>query len=75
MVELERIKRDADALKPEEIDAIVEKFKVVSPNGKRLSQARNFNLMFKTSIGPTGLDSAYVLLYIIIYNCLLFYSF
>ncbi|PKL36816.1 glycine--tRNA ligase [Candidatus Peregrinibacteria bacterium HGW-Peregrinibacteria-1] len=42
---------DPDALSLEELDAYIEKNKILSPDGNKLSKARNFNLLFETEVG------------------------
>ncbi|GFS78577.1 glycine--tRNA ligase, partial [Nephila pilipes] len=44
-----------DGYSKDEMNAILRKFDMKSPNtGNDLSDALEFNLMFSTSIGPTG---------------------
>lgn len=44
----------------EEIDAWIKRYNIKSPNGNELSEALPFNLMFKTTIGPTGKSVGYL---------------
>ena len=53
--ELEKLDEDVDNFGPEEIDAIILKYKIKDPDtGNELTKAEPFNLMFDTQIGPTG---------------------
>ncbi|XP_042912505.1 glycine--tRNA ligase [Parasteatoda tepidariorum] len=50
-----------DGYSKEEMNAILRKFDIKSPNtGNDLSDALEFNLMFSTSIGPTGYLKGYL---------------
>lgn len=49
-----RVQRQADAYKPEELDALLLKYDCKGPSGQSFSPSFPFNLMFKTSIGPEG---------------------
>jgi glycyl-tRNA synthetase len=49
-----------DGLSCEEMDGIITKFAFKSPEGNELSSPVAFNLMFPTSIGPTGDVQAYL---------------
>lgn len=44
-----------DNYKKEDLAAIFKKYNVISPLGNELSEPVDFNMMFATSIGPTGL--------------------
>ena len=53
--ELEKLDEDVDNFGPEEIDAIILKYKIRDTDtGNELTKAEPFNLMFDTQIGPTG---------------------
>eukprot|EP00043_Microstomoeca_roanoka_P000732 m.28803 g.28803 ORF g.28803 m.28803 type:complete len:670 (-) comp10478_c0_seq1:240-2249(-) len=53
--EFEHIKALADTYSKEELKALFEKFEIKSPiTGNDLSDPIDFNMMFKTEIGPTG---------------------
>ena len=53
--EYEVIKASADALSQEELGEKLRKYNVKSPEGENdISDPLPFNLMFDTSIGPTG---------------------
>ncbi|GMI09157.1 hypothetical protein TrVE_jg12640 [Triparma verrucosa] len=54
------IQRQADAYKPEEIDVLLKKYDVKSPEGNPFGASFPFNLMFKTTIGPEGTSDAYL---------------
>jgi glycyl-tRNA synthetase len=43
---------NAGALSPEEVDDIIEKNKLKSPEGNSVSKAKRFNLLVKTHLGP-----------------------
>ena len=58
--ELESIRIHAEAMSPEEIKAVIEKWKILSPAGNKLDDPVPFNMMFQTKIGPTGKDEAFV---------------
>ena len=45
---------DADGMSLEDIDAIIAEKTITSPKGNALSKARQFNLMFESSIGATA---------------------
>jgi len=55
-----RIQRQADAFKPEELDALLIKYNCQGPSGEAYSPSFPFNLMFKTSIGPEGTAVGYL---------------
>ena len=45
----------------EQMQAVIEKYQIKSPvTGNALSEPMEFNLMFNTSIGPTGQLKGYV---------------
>ena len=44
----------ADEFSEEELAAVMKKYNVLSPDGKPVSAPFPFNLMFSTSIGPSG---------------------
>lgn len=44
-----------DDYSPAELEEVMAKYRVVSPEGKPVSTPFPFNLMFNISIGPTGL--------------------
>lgn len=53
--ECEKIARLADTYSKEELAEIIERFNIKSPTtGNDLSAPVDFNMMFATSIGPTG---------------------
>ncbi len=53
--ELRKIAAQADAYEPKELDALFAQLGIKSPSsGNELTPAFPFNLMFATSIGPTG---------------------
>jgi len=54
------VQRQADAYKPEEIDVLLKKYEVKSPEGNPFGASFPFNLMFKTTIGPEGTSDAYL---------------
>lgn len=48
-------------MKSEQIDEIIKNYKIKSPEtGNELGKAEPFNLMFKTSIGPSGNSVGYL---------------
>jgi len=50
-----------DGLTKEEMAGLMEEFKITSPTtGNSLTAPLEFNLMFSTSIGPTGLVKGYL---------------
>ena len=58
---LRKLMNSADSLSEEEMDAVIVKFNVVGPVTKRkVSKCQPFNLMFATTIGPSGLAKAYL---------------
>lgn len=52
--EFERIKSKADTYSPQELHEIFQKFNILSEENNPLSFPEPFNLMFATSIGPSG---------------------
>ncbi len=53
--ELEELAIKVDNFEEKEIDEVIEKNKILSPDtGNELSKSYKFNLMFETQIGPTG---------------------
>jgi glycyl-tRNA synthetase len=59
--ELQKMMNQADALSEEEMDAAIIKYGVAGPTTKnKLSKCKPFNLMFATTIGPSGLAKAYL---------------
>ncbi len=48
---------DAGSLSAEEIDQIIEHYKLKSPDGNPLSKAKKFNLLVKTHLGPVEDES------------------
>jgi len=53
--ELRKIAAQADAYEPKQLDGIFKELGIVSPStGAPLTDSFPFNLMFQTSIGPTG---------------------
>ena len=53
--ELDSLYINIDNFEEKEIDEIIEKYKICSPDtGNQLSKSYKFNLMFETQIGPTG---------------------
>jgi len=52
--ELEQDYARADEFSQEELTEVMKKYNVLSPEGKPISAPFPFNLMFSTSIGPTG---------------------
>jgi len=60
-LEIEDIEAKVDTYKDFEMDELFKKYKVVAPEtGNGLSFPEPFNLMFKTSIGPTGTVPGYL---------------
>ena len=58
---LRKLMNSADSLSEEEMDATIVKYNVVGPVTKRkVSKCQPFNLMFATTIGPSGLAKAYL---------------
>lgn len=51
------ILNDAGSLSAEEIDQIIEHYKLKSPDGNPLSKAKKFNLLVKTHLGPVEDES------------------
>lgn len=43
-----------DNYNAQQLDEIIRKYQIKSPNGNDVSEPEVFNLMFGTSIGPTG---------------------
>jgi len=59
--ELRKLANGADSLSAEEMDRVLAELDVRGPEtGRKLSPARPFNLMFATSIGPSGNVKAYL---------------
>eukprot|EP00042_Codosiga_hollandica_P041963 m.378960 g.378960 ORF g.378960 m.378960 type:complete len:681 (-) comp56209_c0_seq4:1479-3521(-) len=57
----QKIRAQADSYSPTELDALFTEFKVTAPGtGNALSAAVEFNMMFPTSIGPTGLVKGFL---------------
>lgn len=56
------LKTPADGLKAKELRALIEKNKIPCPECKKgqLSEVGEFNLMFKTNVGPSGKEFAYL---------------
>lgn len=52
-----------DSLSMEALDDVIKKYDIKSPEGNVLSTPYPFNLMFGTSIGPTGKHEGYYILY------------
>lgn len=52
LIEEAGIMENAGTLKPEEIDEIIQKNKIKSPDGNLFSEAKRFNLLVKTHLGP-----------------------
>lgn len=52
--EAKLIHAKADAYTPEELQELFARFKIASPSGNPLSPPEDFNMMFKSSIGPSG---------------------
>lgn len=52
LLEEAKIVENAGNLKPEEIDALIAKNKLKSPDGNPLSNAKKFNMLVKTHLGP-----------------------
>ena len=59
--ELSQLKIHADTFSIEQMTDILEKNRIKSPSGNPLSKPHLFNLMFPTSIGPSGKDAAFEL--------------
>jgi glycyl-tRNA synthetase len=57
LIEDAKIMDNAGALTPEEIDAIVIKHDLKSPDGNSLGKAKKFNLLVKTHLGPIEDDT------------------
>jgi glycyl-tRNA synthetase len=55
-----RIRRQADAYTPQELDELLIKYECKGPSGEPYSPSFPFNLMFKTSIGPEGTSVGYL---------------
>lgn len=53
-----QILTDAGSLSADQIDEIIEYYKLKSPDGNPLSKARKFNLLVKTHLGPIEDDSS-----------------
>lgn len=58
--DLEKVARDCENYDIEELDAVIQRLKIKSPDGNELGGATKFNLMFETQIGPTGGVKAYL---------------
>lgn len=55
LAELNKLHEDVDKMGEEELDEVIVKYKIKSPEtGNDLSKSYKFNLMFETQIGPTG---------------------
>ncbi len=52
LLEEAKVIENAGSLKPEEIDELIKKNKIKSPEGNELSLAKRFNLLVKTHLGP-----------------------
>jgi len=57
LIEEAGIMENAGALKMEQIDELIEKHKIKSPEGNSLSKAKKFNQLVKTHLGPIEDDS------------------
>ena len=62
IIEDAKVMENAGALAPEEVDDIIAKNKLKSPDGNPLSSAKRFNLLVKTHLGPTEDNSTLVYL-------------
>ena len=49
---------DADGMTMEQMDAVIAKQGIKSPDGNPLSESRTFNMMFKTHVGATESDDS-----------------
>ncbi|HVZ11339.1 MAG TPA: glycine--tRNA ligase [Candidatus Paceibacterota bacterium] len=52
LLEEAHIVENAGSLKPEQIDELIQKHNLKSPDGNPLSEAKRFNLLVKTHLGP-----------------------
>lgn len=52
LIEEAGIMENAGALSPEQVDEVIAKHDIKSPEGNKLSQAKKFNLLVKTHLGP-----------------------
>lgn len=60
-VEFEKVKAQADAYSKEQIWAVFKQYAIKAPEtGAELTEPEEFNLMFGTSIGPSGLIQGYL---------------
>lgn len=51
---------DVEGKTPEQIDEIIEREGIKSPNGNSLSKVREFNMMFETKVGAQGDTKSYL---------------
>lgn len=59
--DIDRILSQLDGLSPDQLGEVVKKFNMKAPaTGNDLSEPVEFNLMFSTSIGPTGLVKSFL---------------
>jgi glycyl-tRNA synthetase len=59
--ELLRVRTEAGAMKAEALHTYLSKYNVKAPDtGNNISEPQPYNLMFKTSIGPTGKFTGYL---------------
>ena len=59
--EIEKILAQLDGLSKDQLSEVVQRFAMKAPaTGNELSEPIEFNLMFSTSIGPTGLVKSYL---------------
>lgn len=58
--DLERIERDAGAMNGAQLKECFDKYGVLSPSGNPISDPFPFNLMFQSSIGPSGKSIGYL---------------
>ena len=62
LIEDAGILANAGSLTPEEVDAVIEREHVKSPDGNALSKAKRFNMLVKTHLGPVEDESTLVYL-------------
>ena len=61
LVEYEKVKAQADAYSKEQISAVFKQYGIKAPEtGADLTEPEEFNLMFATPIGPTGMVQGYL---------------
>jgi len=54
----EAINKNVEGLSPKELLELIQKNKIKSPKGNALSEPKQFNLMFKTNVGPLVTDKS-----------------